>query len=656
MSNLIGHEEWSNKPPRTQVYLDTHDGADKRLPHRERSFISFTYGGKPIEDFYLIATLKSSRMERQLYGNFSDNTSTYDVIDGQFYWGSHYIANKLELQLSTDEITEQQLQDFKAWFTPSEGKELILAEYPNRGIWARISKVPEYHMLPFEKKTQKKFAGNIYTISTTVYRGDIDIEFVMDDPFWYSIYNVLPSYGQDGAENWFKTLGIAQKNNTADENSLMANKDYLKIILEDGVPTKEMFQAVSPIIIGDEVHNVSEKPTAVSTVGGTKVGNAVAGGKKANTDEYIQGSRLFSVSIKLSKDGTNSTAYLYYTGSAPAPTILSFDLTPEIDDGYICQPWNKIYNEVAASSQKTGIPKVNYNTITVGKQEFKFTTPSLYTGYNQALNIISSVPEGTSTIDLHILLNEGVNEYYSRSWALGILNYIKAFQIGVDIQTSQINDKEKFETAFSTMMKRFLEIKVSGSDDFPIYDIKPASFKFNSKNGLSTGKFYIRKFTTEGEDAWDKLAKYKESWNVSIHLKNNWIIDVEKIENNLQDYNLTAAYKEENTDNIITEFDPIVNSIKDFEWRILNTGFDMLDDDGNILFTVKPFMEYTKEDYIEENVGDMVYGKYLYLNEKNLYNDDGYIYEKECTPITTDYPDDNGGLQNFDIQYKHMYL
>jgi len=43
------------------------------------------------------------------------------------------------------------------------------------------------------------------------------------------------------------------------------------------------------------------------------------------------------------------------------------------------------------------------------------------------MDIITTVPEGTSTIDLHILLNDGVNEYYSRSWALGILNYMKAF-------------------------------------------------------------------------------------------------------------------------------------------------------------------------------------------------------------------------------------
>jgi len=36
-------------------------------------------------------------MERSLYGEFSDNTSTYDVLDGQFYWGTHFVNNKLNL-------------------------------------------------------------------------------------------------------------------------------------------------------------------------------------------------------------------------------------------------------------------------------------------------------------------------------------------------------------------------------------------------------------------------------------------------------------------------------------------------------------------------------------------------------------------------------
>jgi len=81
-TTIYGNEVESTGALHTQVYLATHDGADKRLPHRERSFISFTYGGKHIEDFNLIATLKGDRMERGLYGEFADNVSTYDVING----------------------------------------------------------------------------------------------------------------------------------------------------------------------------------------------------------------------------------------------------------------------------------------------------------------------------------------------------------------------------------------------------------------------------------------------------------------------------------------------------------------------------------------------------------------------------------------------
>ena len=48
----------------------------------------------------------------------------------------------------------------------------------------------------------------------------------------------------------------------------------------------------------------------------------------------------------------------------------------------------------------------------------------------------------------------------------------------------------------------------------------------------------------------------------------------------------------------------------------------------------------------------MVYSKYLYLDEKNLYNSEGMITFAECTPISTDYPAGENhkyGLKNFDI-------
>jgi len=44
-------------------------------------------------------------------------------------------------------------------------------------------------MLPFEKKIKSTLYG--VETSTTVYKGKIELSFIMDDPFWYSIKNLL---------------------------------------------------------------------------------------------------------------------------------------------------------------------------------------------------------------------------------------------------------------------------------------------------------------------------------------------------------------------------------------------------------------------------------------------------------------------------------
>ena len=65
----------------SQVYLATHKGED-RLPFMYRSFISFTYGGKFIEDFNLIATITGNKLNKNGYSSFEDTVSTYDNLDG----------------------------------------------------------------------------------------------------------------------------------------------------------------------------------------------------------------------------------------------------------------------------------------------------------------------------------------------------------------------------------------------------------------------------------------------------------------------------------------------------------------------------------------------------------------------------------------------
>jgi len=81
-----------------------------------RSFISFSYGGKNIEDFNLLATIDGDRIDRNAYSNFDNLTTTYDALQGQFYWGSYYKSNTLSLKLATDGITQVELDNFKYWF------------------------------------------------------------------------------------------------------------------------------------------------------------------------------------------------------------------------------------------------------------------------------------------------------------------------------------------------------------------------------------------------------------------------------------------------------------------------------------------------------------------------------------------------------------
>ena len=95
-------DESINTNRRGQVYQATHVG-EKSLPYMRRSFISFTYGGKKIEDFDLIAT-QNDRLDREGYAAFEDITSSYDTLDGQYYWSTHYTTNSMEFTLSTDGI------------------------------------------------------------------------------------------------------------------------------------------------------------------------------------------------------------------------------------------------------------------------------------------------------------------------------------------------------------------------------------------------------------------------------------------------------------------------------------------------------------------------------------------------------------------------
>ena len=197
-----------------QVQTATKDGQGNPLSILNRQFISFSYGGKNIEDFDLLVIFVNNRLEKGAYAPFKDTTTQQTQLDGQLFWRSNFEANKIVFNLATDGMTSKQLEEFKSWFKPGVEKELILSEFSNRGILARVSTPPHLSLLPFEKEVEVLVNNkNYYKTKTSLYKGDITLELVMDDPYWYGIKSVI-------------TEDINQEN--------------LKIIYEDGVPHKSM--------------------------------------------------------------------------------------------------------------------------------------------------------------------------------------------------------------------------------------------------------------------------------------------------------------------------------------------------------------------------------------------------------------------------------
>ena len=255
---ITGNEPEITREKRGQVYLATHKG-ENYLPFMNRSFISFSFGHRlnaqgedrpvNIEDFNLIATVSGDRMKRQGMAEFEDLITTYDILDGQFYWGTTYRNNSLDLTLSTDGITQAQLDDFLFWFQGGQIRELILAEHPNRAVMARVAQAPTLSLLPFEYPTVLTIGETMYKTSTTLYKGDIELSFVMDEPYWYSKINIFGYKGNDGI--YYDTWTDANGNliNVLDES---VNKDALKIILEDGIPVSSML--TSSMILGNNIY------------------------------------------------------------------------------------------------------------------------------------------------------------------------------------------------------------------------------------------------------------------------------------------------------------------------------------------------------------------------------------------------------------------
>ena len=496
IENILGTNEntygstFENSKSHRQVFYLTHLANGESDSFMNRSFISFSYGGKNIEDFNLIACIDGNKMEKHLTGNFNNLVSNYDVINGQYYWGSYFSSNELSLTLATDGITQQELENFIHWFAPGEIKELILAEHPNRAIMARIDSSPILSTIPFEEKVQFNLDDRVVETSTTLYKGEIKLKFIMDDPFWYSKINLLVRENEQG--QWVKEWREAHGNNVeVINNEIINNKDALKIIYEDGIPTLPVIDDLffnNKIFLGNGLF--FQRVDDMAVVGYAIVGSAIV------SHNYYQ------VETDLTLN-TNEVAYLYYTGTAPETPKISFDFKPILNDNLI--KLSILDNEYSYIS-----------FISTKEQKLLLGLPSAFYGYNQIIKIFEDM-----TIDTFGKMREkirsDVHHFYAKQWASCVLNYAEKFYNNLEQNT---------RNTMITLMEKFLLNK----------NIEPAilstNYCFDAENNKYIGKLGYRIAVGELPATlaeWDDYGEFNnKEEDISEVIRSKYIILSEK--------------------------------------------------------------------------------------------------------------------------------
>lgn len=590
---LLGYEQEDTRSRRGQVYMATHKG-EQKLPFMNRSFISFSFGGKDIEDFDLIATIENNRLDKQGSSEFEDLVDEYNIVDGQFYWGTHFKPNRITFKLATDGITQQKLDEFKYWFAGGKTRELILAEHPNRAILARVESPASIQLLPFEEPTIVKVNGSTYKTSTTKYKGEITLNLIMDMPFWYSKINIFGYY--DSVNNMYvDEWWDASKGRMVNVFNAYENLDVMKIVLEDNIPISTMLN--TSLLLGNNVFanyseetstgtiapditfvyfyidngNVEEgtvirvlcgyedtqietyyvmaqdyEPTpiyndATKTIDSYELTNYIIPAVnskfpsneekwislESTSDEiyaaimeayptltevtYVDGdesepqyeldnaedkSRIFdeitgkgarihgpymAEGTGVISLGNTEEVYFYYAGTAPSYPILSFNLTPELDtDGYVCTPNNSYSSKLIVDGKK-----IPYNTITIEslvKKEFRFTTPNLYTSYNEAMKILRRIQSnpGESWENIRVEMRDNIKHHAVRAYVCRSID-VRACDSSTGVYA--MSDSSNTQAIINDL-KLFLKDN-SGQ-------LASAHYMFDSKNGKAIGTFTYR--------------------------------------------------------------------------------------------------------------------------------------------------------------------
>lgn len=145
-------------------------------------FIGFTFNGTHSSDLGIVRTSNGSRYNSNLLPSSQDQTVAVPGGDGVYFFGTNYQTKVFQLQIASDEISEETMRRIQQTWGDKQIHELIFDETPYKVYMAKCTNMPQFNFLCFDENNQR------------VYKGEGSVEFTCFYPYAKSRYKFLDQY------------------------------------------------------------------------------------------------------------------------------------------------------------------------------------------------------------------------------------------------------------------------------------------------------------------------------------------------------------------------------------------------------------------------------------------------------------------------------
>lgn len=427
----------------------------------QKEFIDFSFAGRRLSDFGLVAVTSGDRYNFAGSPEFSDETTTVNGVWGQYYWGTNYKTKTYSYNLATDGMTERQFEDFKKHFKPGFYGQFYEDTWFDRYCYVRLKGTADFSFVPFQEEVE--MAG--VKFQSRIYKGECKISFIQDRPFMYSFYQVLNSKIEDlpylNNDNGAAAIRMMYHSNIPAINSWTKNKKCC---------TGSVFSLPTPqqLKYNEEVTNIYEKESFIPYYNPSTI----------QTENNIE----FELNRKISLVNRSKWEPVYFK---------------EILNEFVDK--NSPYNSITCSDIISSVVPLANTNFYNSSNIFKYTTPEIISETNKAINIAWNFHQENvkgALSELQKRLQEEMINDKALFWAIRVLQRIQNnynLYTAEEIVIDEVLSAEENEEFINELDENYLGTIYFSSGDYEINKIEAENYVGCLKdNKITVYPFFLK--------------------------------------------------------------------------------------------------------------------------------------------------------------------